>query len=506
MCIVVAGSFSPSSWCQCEPLEKVLGERPRDHFGYSIDGCGDVDDDGFGDFIVGAVAAGREPGEGDGPGCAYVFSGRDYEVIFKLCGDENESGFGNNVRGAGDINRDGFSDFLIDLGGSRVRLYSGADASVLFEWQGEQSFGREMEAMGDINGDGYDDIVIADAALSEDAAVKVFSGRDGQCLLEVTHTDARLDLYFGLDVAAMGDVDADLVPDFAVSAMSLGDTYGSVFIYSGADGHEIREVSTDPKNNVWSFGYTIDSLADLDGDGVRELIVGAPGGSRDPGRALLYSGRDGTLMRTFLSINSQEYGAQVENLGDQNGDGADEIGIVERGYSNEGRVFIYDGATLHLVRTLRTERSQGGHFTIASLGDRDRDSHDDFLLAETIVDLPDREVVYIMSGACGLIRMHGVKPGIAGQLNTVRIDQVKPRRPALLVYGLAEGSTLVPGCPWDRIPIAHPVVVARGRASRDGVATFRFHVPDAASGQRVMFQAIEPERCRFSPVEEVVFK
>jgi hypothetical protein len=83
-----------------------------------------------------------------------------------------------SVAGAGDVNGDGVPDFIagapgeIDYGWSpthgMVRVYSGADASILHEWQADvvtsspyTRFGQRVSGGGDVNGDGYDDVLVA---------------------------------------------------------------------------------------------------------------------------------------------------------------------------------------------------------------------------------------------------------------------------------------------------------------------------------------------------------
>ena len=65
---IVAVSTAQS---QCPPVYTFTGEAEADWFGYSVASAGDVNNDGYNDFIMGAPFA-------DGfysPGRAYVFSG-----------------------------------------------------------------------------------------------------------------------------------------------------------------------------------------------------------------------------------------------------------------------------------------------------------------------------------------------------------------------------------------------------------------------------------------------
>ena len=78
---------------------------------------------------------------------------------------------------------------------------------------------------------------------------------------------------FGSAVAGIPDVDQDCIPDVAIGSPGAG----RVFILSGADRHVIRSL-TDPDLAVdQHFGFAVARLGDLDGDGLDDLGVGAPG-------------------------------------------------------------------------------------------------------------------------------------------------------------------------------------------------------------------------------------
>ena len=159
---------------------------PHEGYGMSVDEIEDLDYDGSSELIVGA------PG-GAQTGRAYVLSGRRGDLKYLLEGEEPGEQFGADVSGAGDLNGDGFEDFLVGrplavvqgstVGG--VRAFSGYNGLPLYNWFGEtfEWFGRSVAGAGDLNGDGLDDLVVAaplfDSLSHEDAGrVTAYAGND----------------------------------------------------------------------------------------------------------------------------------------------------------------------------------------------------------------------------------------------------------------------------------------------------------------------------------------
>src|SRR5262245_50647366 len=105
------------------PIAELQGDSANQRFGTSVAIVGDVDGDGFDDFVVGAPA---------GSGFARVFSGRDRALLFQWNGDPGDS-LGASVSGPGDLDQDGYADVLVGAtgNGTRAIAYSGRDGTVL---------------------------------------------------------------------------------------------------------------------------------------------------------------------------------------------------------------------------------------------------------------------------------------------------------------------------------------------------------------------------------------
>jgi hypothetical protein len=101
-------------------LHEVTRDERADYnnlFGYAVSGAGDVDGDGYGDFVVG------DPGwvhkHGMGNGRVQVYSGRDGNEMIVRRGEDyggagfRLDGFGCAVSSAGDVNADGHADIIV---------------------------------------------------------------------------------------------------------------------------------------------------------------------------------------------------------------------------------------------------------------------------------------------------------------------------------------------------------------------------------------------------------
>jgi FG-GAP repeat len=119
-----------------KPVLWTNGDGPGDRLGSRVAACGDVDDDGFPDWIVGAPKA---DANGPNSGSAMVFSGKSGALLHRFDGDSAGIEFGSAVDGAGDVNGDGHDDLIVGaprksdgmLSSGEVIVFSGADGSVL---------------------------------------------------------------------------------------------------------------------------------------------------------------------------------------------------------------------------------------------------------------------------------------------------------------------------------------------------------------------------------------
>lgn len=273
-------------------LQQFTAPVPDAAFGCSLAGAGDVDADGFGDIIVGM--SGAKVNLLTAAGSAFVYSGATGLLLHQFDGANANSMLGSAVDGAGDINGDGFADLIVGGQGDTpngipyagtVNVFSGADGSKLHQYFGGTFFeqlGDAVAGLGDIDGDGFSDFVFGapgrpvNGVGSAVGRATVCSGASGAVLY---HFEGQADGDFlGMNVAAVGDINGDGTPDILVGAPYADpdglDMAGSAYLYSGANGMLIQRIDGDAESNL--MGWSGDRMGDLNGDGRSEVLVSAP--------------------------------------------------------------------------------------------------------------------------------------------------------------------------------------------------------------------------------------
>lgn len=138
---------------------------------------------------------------------------------------------------------------------------------------------------------------------------------------------------FGRAIESVGDVDHDGLPDFIVGAY-LGDMNASdagyARVYSGKTGVMLFSVAG--TTLAEQMGFSVAGAGDLDGDGTPDFIVGAYASDSptkvDCGSATVFSGANGTVLRTWFGLeNSDHFGYSVAAAGDVDLDGLADVAV-----------------------------------------------------------------------------------------------------------------------------------------------------------------------------------
>jgi gliding motility-associated-like protein len=221
---------------------------------------------------------------------------------------------------------------------------------------------------------------------------------------------------FGVSVDNIGDLDGNGVNDLVVGAFGDGDggvTRGAIWIlFLDNDNTVISQTKissttggfTGILDNDDRFGGAVAYLGDLNNDGLIEIAVGADydgdGGFWHGAVWILSLNNTGTV-NSFSKISDTQgnftgfingdaiFGTDIENIGDLNGDGIDDLAVGSRrdndGGANEGAVWILFLNNDFTVNTYQKISDTQGNFngtldfedyfggSVANIGDLDGD-------------------------------------------------------------------------------------------------------------------------------------
>ncbi|MCX7045566.1 MAG: FG-GAP-like repeat-containing protein [Candidatus Sumerlaeota bacterium] len=302
-------------------------------FSRSVAVIADLNGDGVADIIIGAPHEDPSLTVVDG-GRVYLFSGADGSRLRTLVSPNPETSglFGASVAAVGDVDGDGIPDIVIGAPGEagaggaasagRAYIISGVTGQVIHALNSPKemangSFGSSVAGLRDANGDSYGDVIIG--APGEESAASghayIFSGRTGLVLWTLTSPYIATSGHFGISVAAIADVTGDGSEDIVIGASGENLTpsptsTGLAHLFNGVTGAYVRTLVSPNRQAGGNFGGAVASAGDMDLDGFGDVVAGASGESVAPGldssgRAYLFSGSSGRLIRTFASLNPQ---------------------------------------------------------------------------------------------------------------------------------------------------------------------------------------------------------
>ncbi|NIN94813.1 MAG: hypothetical protein GTO49_07500 [Anaerolineae bacterium] len=409
------GEWPPNPVNLADADASFLGCEPESMTARQLYTAGDVNGDGYDDFLI------------SGWKCGTRYTGKAYLILGRQAADwgtdfpveqadasflgENEYDFLSYYTStAGDVNNDGYDDFLItsthyDISSTQLITDTGkvylilgrqaadwgtdypaaqADASFLGEAEGDR-IGRSATGVGDVNGDGYDDFLIGSVKSDyggEDAGQNyLFLGRaregepgydPAQPWWGANYPVAQADASFvgeaakdesGRRVARAGDVNDDGLSDFLIGAgqkMTAGQPPGIAYLilgqpladwgmrYSlaGADASFVGEESRD------QAGRRVSGAGDVNNDGYDDFLIGAPQNARGgelAGTTYLIYGRNLADWGPYYSLEQADVlyvgkpdvgvaGYDVAWLGDFDGDSIDDFLIGAYGGRNNNEV------------------------------------------------------------------------------------------------------------------------------------------------------------------------
>jgi hypothetical protein len=386
----------------------INGQGAYDQAGRSVAAAGDVNGDGLADLLVGAF--GSDPAAGSAAGRSYVVFGKtstaaiDLSAVaagsggFVINGQSSYDFSGYSVANAGDVNGDGLTDLIIGAYNSDPTTSgpatnnNGGRSYVVFGKSTTTAVNLSAVAAG--NG-GF---VINGQAAYTASGFSVSSAGD-------VNGDGRADLFVA---EPFGDYDAGR--SYVVFGKAGGSAINLSAVAAGSGGFVINGLTADEQS-----GRSVAAAGDVNGDGLADLIVGAP--QSDPaagtnaGRSYVVFGKTGTGALNLSAIAAgsggfvingaaayDQSGASVASAGDMNGDGLADliIGAPRTGFGGNNRAFVVFGKTSgNAVNLSAVAGGSGGFvinaefgsdlngFSVAAAGDLNGDG-----LADLIVGAP----------------------------------------------------------------------------------------------------------------------
>ncbi|MCB9898836.1 MAG: FG-GAP repeat protein [Planctomycetes bacterium] len=320
-------------------------------------------------------------------------------------------------------------------------------------------YGSALATAGDANGDGVGDLLVGSPAYDgARGRAELRSGRDGAPI--VTFIGGSPGQRVGHAVSTAGDMNNDGYVEIAFSAVGQSTFDSGVTSYDPVSIWDVEHASD--LHTYWSLfnddtGWSLSGGGDSDGDGLPELLMGAP---RYDAGALVDVGRVLRLRYTATSISvssvaqgdqaGQQMGFDLAWIGNVNGAGPDEF-VVGSPYRDEiglpgqpdvGRVHVFDGLG-NLVWTTKGPVQAGGLFGWSVGGGVDLTGNG---LPDVLVGAP-----YYGSGDAGRVALYRGYDGVAQtarvgdddgdhfgwDVTTVRVDG----QPFALVGAPGDGET-----------------------------------------------------------------
>ena len=400
--------------------------------GYSMGSAGDINNDGIQDIIIGADRFNSYIGR------TYVIFGRNgpWNSILSIDNLNGTNGFvldgvindssGASVSSAGDINNDGISDILIGapqfniVGQGKTYVVFGQNAtwnSIIslsslngangFELDGttaDEESGTLVSYAGDINDDGISDIIIGTLGIFCKVHILFGSSTPWSNIISLSSLNGNNGFTLNgtypncyASVTDAGDVNADGISDIIIGFPGNTTSPGNAYVIFGKNtswSSTVLLASLDGTNGFRLDGVNVNdqtgssvaSAGDFNGDGINDIIIGAPQAGLGGGRTYVVFGKmtwtspfplssldgvngfrlDGMTNNNYGGVVVNDYsGGFVNTAGDVNGDGVTDIIIGASQYTGgPGKTYVAFGGSAPVLVNNRLNLTSGSTVTL----------------------------------------------------------------------------------------------------------------------------------------------
>ena len=344
-------------------------------------GIGDINGDGYDDLLVSFTSY-----------CNIYFGGDPFDLIPDIT-------FSNGFfEVPGDVNNDNYADVIIryrDSFGYYFELYFGgpevdtiADFTFRPPIYGNDLYSNYVREIGDVNNDGYNDFIISCFENFPDSKGRVFLFYGGETIHkdpDITFISGSQDVCYGIIVSGIGDFNRDGYDDIMITTgiRHAQDEYSIVYLYyGGAEMDTTADRIYMPSYDEPLFGNYIINAGDINGDQCNDFIISS--------LAFTYFYLNLDSVTVFPHYQYAISG--IEGGGDINNDGFNDFIMSSETYPNDkdlavGAAFIFYGDSI--LDFDYDQKIEGtiplGYFSTPSyiIGDINNDNYDDVIFLET---------------------------------------------------------------------------------------------------------------------------